>query len=186
MARYQDLGQFSVPPGFRGRSALFVQVWWIAQSLLIGLSPQPLYNWRRFILRAFGAKVGPGLKMRPSARITYPWKVTLGENVWIGDRTELYSLVEIAVGDNTCISQDCYICTGSHDHRKIDFRYNCAPVTIGPEVWIASGSFVAPGVTIGEGSVIGARSLVRRDIPPGRLCGGNPVRDLGPRAENSA
>lgn len=182
MATYQDLGRFRVPAGFRGRSGVYVQLWWIAQALLIGLSPQPLHGWRVMVLRAFGARVGQGVKIRPSARITYPWRVTIGNNAWIGDRAELYSLAEIDIGDNACVSQDCYVCTGSHDHRQIDFRYDCRPVRIGAESWLAAGCFVGPGVTIGEGAVIGARSLVLRDVPPARICVGNPLRDLGPRA----
>ncbi len=182
MATYQDLGQFRVPAGFRGRSGLFVQLWWIAQAVLIGLSPQPLHGWRVMVLRAFGARVGKGVKIRPSARITYPWRVSIGDNAWIGDRAELYSLAEIDIGDNACVSQDCYVCTGSHDHRQIDFRYDCRPVRIGAESWLAAGCFVGPGVSVGQGAVIGARSLVLRDVPPARICAGNPLRDLGPRA----
>lgn len=182
MATYQDLGLFRVPAGFRGRSGLYVQLWWIAQAVLIGLSPQPLHGWRVMVLRAFGARVGKGVKIRPSARITYPWRVTIGDNVWIGDRAELYSLAEIDIGDNACVSQDCYVCTGSHDHRQIDFRYDCRPIRIGAESWLAAGCFVGPGVSIGEGAVIGARSLILRDVPPARICAGNPLRDLGPRA----
>ncbi|WP_425102267.1 putative colanic acid biosynthesis acetyltransferase [Tropicibacter sp. S64] len=182
MARYQDLSRFRVPEGFRGRSGLTVQLWWIVQAVLIGLSPQPLYGWRAWLWRLFGAKVGRGVKIRPSARVTYPWKVTLGDHVWIGDRAELYSLERIEIGDNACISQDCYLCTGSHDHRSLDFRYDCKPVRIGAEAWLAAGCFVAPGVTVGEGTVIGARSLVLKDVPGGRLCAGNPLRDLGVRS----
>lgn len=181
MSKYQDLERFEVPCGFRGRSAVFVQLWWISQSILIGLSPQPLYRWRAFILRIFGAKLGKNVKIRPSARITYPWKVSLGDNVWIGDRTELYSLVDITIGDNSCISQGCYICTGSHDHTRVDFPYKCAPIHVSSEVWIAAGTFVLPGSKIGRGTVIGARSMVRGQIPGGRVMSGSPLQDLGKR-----
>ncbi|MFW2541542.1 WcaF family extracellular polysaccharide biosynthesis acetyltransferase [Primorskyibacter sp. 2E107] len=181
MAKYQDLSRFRVPAGFRGRSGLYVQLWWIVQAVLIGLSPQPLHGWRVWLWRRFGATVGQGVKIRPSARVTYPWKVTVGDNVWIGDRAELYSLETIEIGANACVSQDCYLCTGSHDHSQLDFRYACAPVRIGAEAWIAAGCFVGPGVTVGEGTVVGARSLVLKDVGPGRLCAGNPLRDLGAR-----
>ncbi|WP_136443997.1 putative colanic acid biosynthesis acetyltransferase [Pacificoceanicola onchidii] len=181
MAKYQDLSRFRVPEGFRGRSGLYVQLWWLVQAVLIGLSPQPLYGWRAWLWRRFGAEVGQGVKIRPSARVTYPWKVRLGDHVWIGDRAELYSLDRIEIGDNACISQDCYLCTGSHDPRSVDFRYDCAPIRIEPEVWLAAGCFVGPGVTVGLGTVIGARSLVLRDVPEGRMAAGNPLRDLGAR-----
>lgn len=181
MARYQDLSRFRVPAGFRGRSGVYVQLWWLAQALLIGLSPQPFHGWRAAVLRAFGAKVGQGVRIRPSARVTYPWKVSIGDNAWIGDRAELYSLETIEIGDNACVSQDCYLCTGSHDHRTIDFAYDCRPIRIGAESWLAAGCFVGPGVTVGAAAVIGARSMVLRDVAPARICAGNPLRDLGPR-----
>ena len=94
-ARFQDLSKFTNPVGFRGKSAIFVQLWWICQALLIHPSPQILFGWRRVILRIFGAKIGPGVLIRPSVRIVYPWKVTIGANSWIGDDVDLYSLGEI-------------------------------------------------------------------------------------------
>lgn len=179
--KFQDLSRFEVPAGFRGRSGITVQVWWLVQTLLFAPSPQFLYGWRVFLLRLFGARIGQGVKIRPSARVTYPWKVDIGDNVWIGDRAELYSLVPIQIGNDSCISQDCYLCTGSHDHRQIDFSYDCTPIMIAPEVWLAAGTFVGPGVSIGRGAVVGARSLVLRDLNAETLYAGVPARRLGPR-----
>lgn len=179
--KLQDLGCFSVPPGFRGRSGFMVQLWWLVQGTLFALSPQPLYRWRAFLLRLFGAEVGRGVVIRPSVRVTYPWKVSIGDNAWIGDRAELYSLERIEIGADACISQDCYLCTGSHDHRQPDFPYACAPITLGAQVWVAAGSFVGPGVTIGEATVVGARSLVLKDLAPLSVYAGHPARRLAPR-----
>lgn len=177
----QSLSAFRVPPGFRGRSALYTQVWWLVQALLIRPSPQPFYGWRVFWLRLFGAKVGEGVKVRQSARVTYPWKVTIGDHSWIGDRAELYSLDRIDIGANVCISQDCYICTGSHDMSDPAFGYDCAPIRVEDESWLAAGTFVGPGVTVGRGSVAGARSLVLRDMAPGMVYAGHPARPMRPR-----
>ncbi|MBY6048802.1 WcaF family extracellular polysaccharide biosynthesis acetyltransferase [Vannielia litorea] len=183
MARYQDLGSFRLPPGSRGRSAFVVQLWWLVQAVLVQSSPQFMYGWRAFWWRAFGATVGKGCLIRPSARVTYPWKVRLGANCWIGDRAELYSLESITVGDNACISQDCYICTGSHEPARLDFAYANAPVEIGSEVWIAAGAFVGPGVSIGDGAVIGARSLVLTPLEGGGIYAGQPARWVRQRPE---
>ena len=158
-----------------------MQAWWLVQALLFAPSPQFLYGWRVFLLKLFGARVGKGVKIRPSARVTYPWKVDIGDNAWIGDRAELYSLVSIQIGADSCISQDCYLCTGSHDHRQVDFRYDCRPIVIAPEVWLAAGTFVGPGVSIGRGTVVGARSLVLRDLDAETIYAGAPARRLGPR-----
>lgn len=174
--RFQRLALFAVPQGLRGRSRLFVQLWWIVQALLFRPSPQVLYGWRVWLLRRFGAEIGRGVIIRPSVRVTYPWKLKIGDDSWIGDRTELYTLESITIGSNSCVSQDCYICTGSHDMSALDFRYDCRPVVIEDEAWLAAGSFVGPGVTIGRGTVIGARSLVLRDVAGGQVCAGNPLR----------
>lgn len=179
--RFQDLARFSVPPGFRGRSALLVQLWWLVQATLFACSPQPLYAWRAFLLRLFGARLGRGVKIRPSARITYPWKVAIGDNAWIGDRAELYSLERIEIGADACVSQDCYLCAGSHDHRRADFRYACAPIKVGDQAWVAAGSFVGPGVEIGRGTVVGARSLVLSDTASASIYAGSPARRIGER-----
>lgn len=140
-----------------------------------------MYGWRVFLLRLFGARIGTGVLIRPSARITYPWKVSIGDNAWIGDHATLYSLDAIEIGENACISQDCYLCTGSHDHREADFRYNCAPIRIEAQCWVAAGCFVGPGVRVGEGAVIGARSLLLRNADPMSLYAGQPAKRVGAR-----
>src|SRR4051812_6822744 len=93
--RIQDLSRFRLPPGFRGRSGGAVFLWQIVQASLFACSPQFAYGWRRLLLRAFGARIGRAVKVRPSVRITYPWKVEIGDRSWIGDHAELYSLAPI-------------------------------------------------------------------------------------------
>jgi len=89
---YQRLNQFQLPEGFRGRSVLVVQLWWLVQSTLFAMSPQFMFGWRIFLLKLFGAQIGSDVRIRPSVRVTYPWKVKLGDRVWIGDYAEFYSL----------------------------------------------------------------------------------------------
>ena len=172
---YQDLARFTVQPGFRGRPGIVVLIWQIVQASLFRLSPQPAYGWRRFLLRAFGAKVGEGVIIRPTSRVTYPWKVKLGNHCWIGDHTELYSLGPISIGNNAVVSQKSYLCAGSHDPLDITFPLTAAPVTVEDEAWIATDCFVAPGVTIGRGAIVAARSTVRGDVPPGVVVAGSPA-----------
>ena len=180
-AQIQDLAASRLPAGFRGRSAAFVQLWWIVQATLVHGSPQILYGWRRVVLRLFGAKIGKNVKIRPSVRITYPWKVTIGDHSWIGDKVELYSLGPIQIGRNAVVSQYSYLCAGTHDHNDRLFTLKASPITVGDEAWVAAHSFVAPGVTIGAGAVVGARSVVLRDVPSGMLAAGHPARVLGRR-----
>ncbi len=179
--RYQDLSRFRLPPGFRGAGAVKTQLWWIVQATLFAMSPQVCYGWRRFLLRLFGAHVGQGVILRPSVRVTYPWKVSIGDRAWIGDRAELYSLGKITIGADAVVSQDCYLCTGGHDPQDPGFAIYEKPIVIGDEVWLAAQCFVMPGCRIGRGAFCMVRALVTRDIPQGMVAAGQPARVTGPR-----
>jgi putative colanic acid biosynthesis acetyltransferase WcaF len=178
---YQQLDKFSLPKNFRGKSAIIVQLWWWVQSTLFAWSPQFLYGWRRFLLRLFGAQIGKAVLIRPSARFTYPWKVRIGDYSWIGDQVELYSLGEIQIGSHTVISQRSYLCTGSHDPASLPFDIYSLPIMIGSQAWIATDVFIAPGVEIGDGCVVGARSTVHHSLPAGKICYGNPAQAVKDR-----
>lgn len=177
----QDLSRFRLPPNFRGRSAVLVQLWWLVQSTLFQWSPQFAYGFRRWLLRCFGAKIGKNAIIRPSATITYPWKVCIGNHAWIGDNVVLYSLGEIVIGDNAVISQRSYLCTGDHDYTQTDFPIRGQKIVIGPESWVAADVFIAPGTSIGYGAVIGARSSVFSDMPDEMLCLGSPCKPIKER-----
>ena len=181
MRTIQDTSRFRLPAGFRGRSALVVQLWWLVQATLFHGSPQFAYGIRRWLLRCFGAKVGQGVVIRPSAVITYPWKVSIGDHAWVGDDVVLYSLGEIEIGAHAVVSQGSYLCSGDHDYTQPDFPIRSRKITIGPEAWVAADVFVAPGVTIGHGAVIGARSSVFTDMPAGMVCFGYPCKPVKKR-----
>jgi len=180
---YQKLDQFRLPDGFRGRSAIVVQLWWLVQSTLFAMSPQFMFGWRRWLLKQFGAQIGENVQIRPSVRVTYPWKVSMGNNVWIGDHAELYSLGEIEIGNDVVISQKSYLCAATHNFTKPSFDMVDKKITIEDQAWIASDVFVAPGVTIGRGALIGARSSVFSDMPTGMICVGSPAKPVKPRIE---
>lgn len=178
---FQTIKSFRLPPGFRGRSPIIVQLWWIVQGTLFACSPQFMYGWRNFLLRLFGAKIGSKVIVRPSAKVTYPWKVSIGDHSMIGDDVVLYSLGEIEIGDNAVVSQRSYICAASHDYSKPDFPIYADKVCIGAQAWLATDVFVAPGVSIGQGAVVGARSSVFKDMPAGMVCMGSPCNPIKPR-----
>jgi putative colanic acid biosynthesis acetyltransferase WcaF len=181
VALAQDLRQFRLPENFRGRPAWVVQLWWFVQATLFNLSPQVLYGWRRVLLRLFGAKIGRGVLVRSSVEIPYPWKVSIGDWSWIGDDVRLYSLGEIEIGENVVISQNSYLCTGSHDFSRPAFDIYSIRIIVESESWLAADVFVAPGVRIGRGAVVGARSTVLHDLPSMMVCYGNPARPSRPR-----
>lgn len=175
---YQKLNNFTLPYNFRSRSTLYVQIWWFVQGALFSCSPQFMYGWRAFLLRCFGAKIGKKVIIRPTVRVTYPWKLKIGDYSWIGDHVELYTLGSITIGKNSVVSQKSYLCTGSHDHRSELFDIYQKPIVIEDEVWVATDVYVAPGVTIGRGAVIGARSSVFNDMPSGMICVGHPAAPI--------
>jgi putative colanic acid biosynthesis acetyltransferase WcaF len=177
----QDLSAFRVPPGFRGRSVVIVQLWWIVQSTLFSWSPQVMYGWRVWLLRLFGAKIGHHVLIRPGARITYPWKLTIGDYVWAGDGTEFYTLAEIVIGSHVAIAQDVAIVTGSHKFRQTTFDIYAEPIRIEDQCWLCAGSFIHQGVTLGRGSVIGARAVVQKSTEPYSINAGFPARAVGTR-----
>jgi putative colanic acid biosynthesis acetyltransferase WcaF len=182
----QQLQSFKLPADFRGRSAVFVQLWWIVQALFVKPLPQACFPLRRILLRAFGAKIGTGVRIRPGVEVTYPWKVVIGDHSWIGDNVTLYSLGPISIGANTVISQNAYICAADHDYSDPAFAIRARAVTIEDEVWVASDAWVGPGVRIGTGAVVGARSTVTKDLPARMVCIGNPCRPIKPRVTREA
>lgn len=160
-----------------------MQLWWMVQAILFNGSPQILYGWRRFLLRLFGARIGRGVLIRPSVEITYPWNLSIGDYSWVGDRVVLYTLGKISIGSHSVVSQRSYICAGSHNPDSVAFDIFASPISIGDECWLAADVFVAPGVSIAHGTVVGARSTVRGDLPGGMICHGDPARPIRRRGE---
>jgi len=179
--RFQDLSRSKAPPGFRGRSDLTVLLWQTVQQTLFAWSPQPAYGWRRWLLRLFGAEVGRGVLVRPTVRVTYPWKVKLGDHCWIGDNAELYSLGPITIGQHAVVSQRSYVCAATHDYNDISFPLVAKAVVVEREAWVAADCFIAPGITIGAGAIVGARSTVLKDVLPSTIMAGSPLKQIGNR-----
>ena len=134
----------SLAPGQRGRSALTVQLWWLVQGSLFRWSPQFAYGFRRWLLRLFGARVGAKALIRPSATVTYPWKVDIGEHAWIGDDAVIYSLGPVHIGAHAVVSQRSYLCAADHDPDQPDFPLRERAVRIEDGAWVATDVFVAP------------------------------------------
>lgn len=182
---YQNLKSYKTPKDFRGRSAVTVQLWRVVYTVFFRHSPQFLYGWRRFLLRSFGATVGKKVIIRPTAQITYPWKLILGDYCWIGDEVVLYTLGSITIGSNAVVSQRSYLCTGTHDYNSAHFDIESHPIVIGEKCWLATDVYVGPGVSIGDGTVVGARSSVFKDLPAGKVCLGTPAVTIKDRVEYS-
>ncbi len=173
---FVDLRKYDQSDFDRGRAGWYIFLWWFVQAVTFPLTLHNMSGIRCAILRLFGARIGKGVLIRPTARFTYPWKVVIGDYSWIGDDVVLYSLDEINIGSHCVISQKSYICTGSHDIKDPAFGLKTKKVAIGNGAWVATDCFIAPGVTIGANAVIGARSSVLTDMPNGQVCWGTPCR----------
>jgi putative colanic acid biosynthesis acetyltransferase WcaF len=152
----------------KGRG-LFHQVLWVALSSLVFTKVWCPNRLRCAILRALGADIGSGVLIRHDVRIQWPWRLTVGDDSWIGVGATIANLEHLTIGSNVCVSQEAFICTGSHDYRSPVFEFDNAPITIEDGVWIAARAMVLRGVTVGARSVVGAQAVVVSDIPEGSL-----------------
>lgn len=156
-------------------------LWAITQATIFRHSPRPLLRWRAFLLRLFGADVTKKSRIYPKARIWGPWNLTMGDHATLADDVDCYCVARITIGANTTISQYTYLCGATHDFEDIGFPLRPQPITIGERVWVAADSFIAPGVTISDGAVVGARSSVFKDVEPWTVNAGSPSKQLRPR-----
>ncbi|WP_258724177.1 DapH/DapD/GlmU-related protein [Cellulomonas sp. NS3] len=121
---------------------------------------------RVVILRAFGAEVGTGVLVRHRVRVHWPWKLSIGNDTWIGEGSWILNLEPVTIGSDVCVSQSVLLCTGSHDRRSPTFEFDNAPIWIDDGAWLAARSTVLRGTRVGRGAVVGAGALVTRDVPP--------------------
>jgi putative colanic acid biosynthesis acetyltransferase WcaF len=159
----------------------FWRILWVLALPFFSLSPRPLWGWRRFLLRLFGARIGKYVHVYPSVRVAIPWNLSVGEFSAIGDHAVIYSLGPISIGNRTTISQGAHLCAGTHDYRNPSMPLLKMPIIIGDDIWICADAFVGPGVTVGDGAVVGARAVAVRDIPPWTVAVGNPAQVIGVR-----
>ncbi|WP_411721957.1 putative colanic acid biosynthesis acetyltransferase [Mycetocola sp.] len=148
-------------------SGLVVTRWWCPPTI------------RANILRAFGARIGRGVNIRHGVRIHWPWKLTVGDHSWVGEQTWILNLEPVTIGADVCISQDVFLCTGSHDRRSPTFEFDNAPITVGDGAWIAARATILRGSSIGSDSIIGATALITGAVEPGSVM-------LGPLATRYA
>ncbi len=156
-------------------------MWNLTSLILFRFSPRPLHGWRRFLLKVWGAKVGKGAHIYPGVVIWAPWNVSFGDNCGVADGVRLYSQGAISIGHKSVISQGAHLCAGTHDYQKSGFPLITKPIGIGDHAWVAAEAFIHPGVSVGVGCVIGARSVVTKDQPEWMVCAGFPCVPLHPR-----
>lgn len=150
-------------------------IWQIVWLLLYRPTPRIFHPWRCFILRIFGAELGKSVHPYPSARIWAPWNLTMGDYACLSEWVDCYCVDKIFIGAYATVSQYSFLCTASHDYLNRNMPLITGPIRIGEYAWITADVFVGPGVDVGEGAVITARSSVFFDIPPWVVATGNPA-----------
>lgn len=150
---------------------------WVACRMLFFLPRVPLPSiFRAGLLRLFGAKIGAGLVIRSGVSITFPWRLVIGDHVWLGEEALIHNLALVTIGSHCCISQRAFLCAASHDFRDSNFALVLKPIAVGSGCWIAAQAFVGPGTKIGDGSMICAASMVAGCVPPYSMVRGNPAQ----------
>lgn len=167
---------------FRRDRSVFVNALWYFTKCFLFLTVVPWPSWLKvYVLRLFGANVGLGIIIKPRTNIHFPWKLTLGDFVWLGEEVNIINFAEVRIGSHACISQQVFLCAAGHDYRDPAFSYRNAPIFIGNGVWLQARVFVCPGVSVCDEAVVTVCSIVKNDLPANSVCTGNPATPQGLR-----
>lgn len=150
--------------------------WEITWALLCSWTPKPFNKWRIVVLKVFGAKIYGKPFVHQRARIQIPWNIILHNKACIGDRTNIYSLGLVIINEYATIAQEAYICTGTHAFNMPEKNLITKPVIIGKNAFIGARAFILPGISVGDNVIIGACSVVTKNINDNLIVKGNPCR----------
>lgn len=168
-----DLSAYRTISFDRGAGLAKEALWGLVSLLLFRLCPIRLSRLKCCVLRAFGARVGVGVVIKPEVRITFPWKLEIGDHVWLGEECWLLNLERIVIGSNVCISQRAFLCTGSHNYKLPSFDLIVKPIVVADGAWIGASSWIGPGVTVGANAVLTACSVATKNLEPDGIYSGN-------------
>jgi putative colanic acid biosynthesis acetyltransferase WcaF len=160
---------------FSYKNKLIRVLWGIIYYFIFRFSPVPLFGFRRFVLRFFGAKIGNKVNVYPSAKIWLPSNLTIDDFSTLGPNVNIYNQGEIILGKNIIVSQGAYLCASTHDYNDELHPLILSPIFVKDKVWICSEAFVGPGVTIEEGTVLGARAVLNKNTIDWQIYAGNPA-----------
>ena len=157
------------------------RVLWGVGAVVFRWTPRLLYGTRNALLRLFGAEVGANVRIHPSATIYFPWNLTVGAWSSIGEDAMVYNLGPITIGEKVTVSQRAHLCAGTHDSSDPTMPLQKPPIEVGDQAWVCADAFVGPGVTVGEGAVVGARAVAVGDVAAWTIVGGNPAERIKER-----
>lgn len=164
------------PKNLSNANKILRLLWRTVWVLLFRPSPRLMHGWRRFLLRLFGAKLGHGTYVYPSVQVWAPWNLVMDDHSCLSHFVDCYCVDRIIIGRHATVSQYSFLCTASHDYNKADMPLVVAPIIISEWAWVTADVFVSPGVTVGEGAVVAARSTVTQDVQPWTVVAGAPAK----------
>lgn len=156
-------------------------LWKIVWLFLFRTSATPFFAWRRMLLKIFGAKMGQRSLVYPSTWVSSPWNLVMNNHCVMAADVDCYSTAKVIIEDYVTISQYSYLCTATHDYEDKNFTLFAEPIVIKSQAWICADSMVGPGVTIGEGAVLGAKSSTFKDLEPWKVYAGTPAKYIKDR-----
>ncbi len=181
-----DLSRFDPDDYNPGRPFLIRSLWFLVNALFLQNPLNPSSQIKVRLLRLFGAKIGRGAVLKPSINVKSPWFLTVGDNCWIGERAWLDNLVPITLGDNVCISQGVYLCTGNHDWSDPAFGYKLGEILVEDGAWVCAGALVLPGVVVADHSIVAGGAVLTKNTAPYGVYAGNPAVEVRKRVVKSA
>jgi putative colanic acid biosynthesis acetyltransferase WcaF len=171
------LKDFDASIGLDRGSGKVKEILWYLIKMVFFLSAMPYPTALKcFILRLFGAKVGSGVNIKPRVNIHFPWKLVIGNNVWIGEEAFLLNFEMLRIGNDVCISQRAFICGGNHDYRIPSMPYRNGPITLEDGCWVGANCFIGPNITIGTDTIVTAGSIVTASLEDNGIYKGNPIK----------
>ena len=156
-------------------------IWYFVNAVFFKSSFFPFYSLKRAILKLFGADVGVDVIIKPNVNIKYPWKLKVGDYVWIGEGVWIDNLDFVSIGSHSCISQGALLLCGNHDYSKSSFDLMVKPIVLEEGVWIGAKSVVCPGVIIGSHGILCAGSVLSNDVKAYEIYRGNPAEKIKTR-----
>ncbi|WP_395666132.1 putative colanic acid biosynthesis acetyltransferase [Methylocella sp.] len=163
-------------PTYSLKNRAFRATWIVVWGVCASWTPPMLHAWRRFLLRLFGAKIAPTAVVYGTVKVWYPPHLEVGSFAILGPGVTVYNVEQIRLADYAIVSQGANLCSAGHDVEDLYFQTVAKPISIGQRAWVAAEAFVGPGVSLGEGAILGARGCAFRDLAPWTIHGGNPAR----------
>ena len=157
--------------------------WEVARVLLFKPTPKPLYKWRLFILRCFGAHIEGSPFVAGSAIIKIPWHLIIETGACLAPHCEIYNLGHVTIRKNGVVAQHAYLCGGTHDFSSAAMELIVGDIEVGEDAFIGAKAFILPGVCIGPRAIVGACAVVTKDVEAGTIVAGNPARIIGHRKD---